>query len=177
MKTMTNAIVTFGVTLVIGAAAASAQAPPAPPPQAAAKPRPPQSFPMYLQGQYDTLKRNMMGSAEKMPIEHFAFKPTPEVMSYGRLFGHTMETQYSYCNAVKGGVNPAAGKDFEKVLDKATVIQMVKDSFAYCDDAHRARQRALRQYGHLHADQRHRPTLLVSTINEEIRGSLLLMET
>jgi uncharacterized damage-inducible protein DinB len=135
MRTMKNAIVTFGVVLVMGASAASAQAPTPPPPQAAAKPRPPQSFPMYLQGQYDTLKRNIMGSAEKMPIEHFAFKPTPEVMSYGRLFGHTMETQYSYCNAVKGGVNPAAGKDFEKVLDKATVIQMVKDSFAYCDDA------------------------------------------
>jgi uncharacterized damage-inducible protein DinB len=135
MKTMRNAIVTFAVTLVIGASAASAQAPPPPPPQAAAKPRPPTTFPMYLQGQYDTLKRNITGSAEKMPAEHFAFKPTPDVRTYGQLFGHTMETQYFYCSAVKGGQNPGAGKEFEKVTDKATVIQMVKDAFAYCDDA------------------------------------------
>jgi uncharacterized damage-inducible protein DinB len=131
MTRMKNAIVTIGLALVIGAPAASAQAPAAAP----AQQRPPTTFPMYLQGQYATLKRNLMGSAEKMPAEHFAFNPTPEVMSYGRLLGHTMETQYFYCNAVKGGQNPGAGKDFEKVLDKATVIQMVKDSFAYCDDA------------------------------------------
>ncbi len=90
---------------------------------------------MYLQGQYDTLKRNITGSAEKMPVEHFAFKPTPEVMSYARLLSHVLEVQYSYCNAVKGGANPGAGKDFEKVIDKAAIIQMVKDSFGYCDDA------------------------------------------
>ena len=36
---------------------------------------------------------------------------------------------------MKGGANPGAGKDFEKVIDKATIIQMVKDSFGYCDDA------------------------------------------
>ena len=124
-----HAIVTFGALWMIGASALSAQAP------APAAPRPPTTFPMYLQGQYDTLKRNITGSAEKMPAEHFAFKPTPDVRTYGQLFGHTMETQYFYCNAVKGGSNPAAGKEFEKVTDKATVIQMVKDAFAYCDDA------------------------------------------
>ena len=40
-------------------------------------PRPPQTFPMYLQAQYATLKNNVLGSAEKMPAEHFAFKPSP----------------------------------------------------------------------------------------------------
>jgi uncharacterized damage-inducible protein DinB len=124
-------------SLVIGAASLSAQAPP-PPPQAAAKPRPPQDFPGYLQAQYATLKTNLMGSAEKMPADQFAFKPTPEVRSYGQLFGHTMAAQYSYCSAVKGEPSPALNKDLEKVTDKATVIQMVKDSFAYCDDAFRA---------------------------------------
>lgn len=127
MTMTTHAIVTVGAALAVWATTLSAQAP--------AAPRPPNTFPRYLQGQYTTLKRNPTGSAEKMPAEHFAFKPTPEVRTYGQLFGHTMETQYFYCHAVKGGQNPGAGKEFEKVTDKATVVQMVKDAFDYCDDA------------------------------------------
>jgi uncharacterized damage-inducible protein DinB len=130
---MTTSAIALGMMLTIGAVSIGAQAPPPPPPGAAAKPRPPQSFPQYLQGQYATLKTNLMGSAEKMPAEHFAFKPTPEVRSYGQLFGHTMAAQYSYCATVKGEPSPALNKDLEKVTDKATVIQLVKDSFAYCD--------------------------------------------
>lgn len=115
------------VAIMLNAPLAFAQAP--------ATPRPPQTFPMYLQGQYATLKRNFTGAAEKMPAEHFGFKPTAEVRSYGELFGHTMETQWFFCHQLKGGPNPIAGKKLESVTDKATVIQMVKDAFAYCDDA------------------------------------------
>jgi hypothetical protein len=50
-----------------------------------------------------------------------------------------MEAQYAYCANVKGGANPAAGKSFEKsITDKAGVVQLVKDAFAYCDDAYAA---------------------------------------
>jgi len=98
-------------------------------------PRPPQTMTMFLQGQYATLKRNLTGAAEKMPGEHFSFRPTPEVRTFAQLFAHTIETQFFFCNAVKGGPDPIAGKALEKtVTDKAAVVQMVKDGFAYCDD-------------------------------------------
>ena len=98
-------------------------------------PRPPQTMTLFLQGQYATLKRNLTGAAEKMPAEHFSFRPTPEVRTYAELFAHTIETQYFFCNAVKGGTDPSAGKQLEKtVTDKQGVIQLVKDGFAYCDD-------------------------------------------
>ena len=132
---MTRSAIAFGMMLTIGAATIVAQAPPPPPQGAAAKPRPPQPFTTYLQGQYATLKTNLTGSAEKMPAEHFSFRPTPEVRTYGQLFGHTMAAQFSYCATVKGEPSPALNRDLEKVTDKATVIQMVKDSFAYCDAA------------------------------------------
>jgi uncharacterized damage-inducible protein DinB len=99
-----------------------------------AQPRPPQTFPAYLQGQYATLKRNIAGSVDKMPAEHFAFKPVPEVMSYAEMLTHIVEAQYGYCSTVKGAANPGASPNF-KVTDKAAVGQLVKDSFAYCDDA------------------------------------------
>ena len=102
--------------------------------QAPPQPRPPQTYATYLQGQYANIKRNIIGSAEKMPAEHFSFKPVPEVMSYAELLTHIVETQYAYCNTVKGGGNPGAGKDF-KITDKTAVAQLVKESFAYCDDA------------------------------------------
>jgi uncharacterized damage-inducible protein DinB len=123
---MVHAIVIAAGLGTFGATALMAQAP--------AAPRPPQGFTAYLQAQYATVKRNISGSTEKMPAEHFAYKPVPEVMTYGELISHVLETQYSYCSAVKGGANPAAGKDFKKT-DKASLIQLVKDSFAYCDDA------------------------------------------
>jgi uncharacterized damage-inducible protein DinB len=126
MSNMRALVITTGLVMTIVATSAAAQAP--------ASPRPPQTFTAYLQGQYATLKRNISGSAEKMPAEHFGFRPVPEVMTYGELINHIVETQYAYCNAVKGGANPAAGKNF-KVTDKAAIIQVVKESFAYCDDA------------------------------------------
>jgi hypothetical protein len=53
--------------------------------QTPTQPRPPQTFPVYLQGQYATLKRNITGSVDKMAAGHFAFKLVPEVMSYAEL--------------------------------------------------------------------------------------------
>jgi uncharacterized damage-inducible protein DinB len=101
--------------------------------QAPVQPRPAQTFPVYLQGQYATLKRNITGSVDKMPAEHFAFKPVPQVMSYAELLTHIVDTQYFYCSTVKGAENPGASLNF-KVTDKVAVRQLVKDSFAYCDD-------------------------------------------
>jgi len=97
-------------------------------------PRPPQTFPAYLQGQYATLKRNITGSAEKMRAEHFSFKPVPEVMSYAELIAHISETQFGYCSTVKGTANPGAGLNF-KVADKVAVGRLAQESFAYCDEA------------------------------------------
>ena len=71
---MRNAGTISTLLFTIAASALSAQAPP--------QPRPPETYSMFLQGQYAGLKRNIIGSAEGMPVEHFSFKPSPEVRSY-----------------------------------------------------------------------------------------------
>ena len=111
--------------LTFAASALSAQAPP---------PRPPETYSMFLQGQYAGLKRNIIGSAEKMPVEHFSFRPSPDVRTYAEQLGHIIDTQYFFCNAVKGGPNPGDGKDFEKITERAEMVQAAKDAFTYCDD-------------------------------------------
>jgi uncharacterized damage-inducible protein DinB len=117
------------LALVLVASTLPAQSP------APAAPRPPQTYAAFLQAQYASLKRYIIGSAEKMPAERYAFKPVPEVMTYAGLLGHVIDTQYSYCNAVKGGSNPAAGKGLDKLTDKAALVPAVIEAFAYCDDA------------------------------------------
>ncbi len=115
--------------LILTASSLAAQSP------APAQPRPPQTYPAFLQAQYASLKRYIIGSAEKMPAEQFPFKPAPEVMTYAGLLGHIIDVQYGFCSAVKGGANPAAGKALDKLTDKAALVPAVKEAFAYCDDA------------------------------------------
>jgi len=122
-----NAATISTLLFTIAASSLSAQAPP--------RPRPPETHSTFLQAQYAGLKRNIIGSAEGMPVEHFSFKPSPDVRTYAQQLGHVVDTQYFFCNAVKGGPNPGTGKDFEQITEKAAMVQAVKEAFAYCDDA------------------------------------------
>lgn len=84
---------------------------------------------------YDIVKGYVTRAAEQMPEEHYAFKPTPEVRSFGQLVGHVANASYSFCSGIKGETNPQSS-DFEKTTSKAALVQAVKDAFAYCDGAY-----------------------------------------
>ena len=42
-----------------------------------------------------------------MPAEHYAFKPTPDVRSFGELIGHVANTSYNFCAPVTKTKPPA----------------------------------------------------------------------
>ncbi len=81
---------------------------------------------------HSMIKNNIIRSAEKMPEENYAFKPTPEVRSFGALLGHVADAQYLFCSAVSGKTSPAPGVEKSKTA-KADLVQALKDAFAYCD--------------------------------------------
>jgi uncharacterized damage-inducible protein DinB len=85
-----------------------------------------------LKASFDTIARYIAASAEKMPEENFAFKPTPEVMSFGQLVGHVANTHFSYCSRVKGEKNPNDGNDIQQKTSKADIAKGLADSIAYC---------------------------------------------
>lgn len=85
-----------------------------------------------LNGSFATISRYLTASAEKMPEANYAFKPTPEVMSFGELLGHVANTHFSYCSRVKGEKNPNDGNDIQKKTAKADVQKGLADSIAYC---------------------------------------------
>jgi uncharacterized damage-inducible protein DinB len=84
---------------------------------------------------YDMAKDWLIRSAEQMPEENYAFKPTPEVRSFGQLIGHVSNASYMFCSAAKGEKSPSTS-DFEKTTSKAALVKAIKDAFAYCDGAY-----------------------------------------
>ena len=84
---------------------------------------------------YDMAKGWIIASAEKVPEEHYSFKPTPEVRSFGQLLGHVANASYMFCSGATGGSSPSSG-DAEELTSKAELVAAVKAAFAYCDEAY-----------------------------------------
>lgn len=86
---------------------------------------------------YGAGKMFLVKAAEQMPEEHYGFKPTPEVRSFGQIVGHVAGSMYFFCSTGAGEANPKQGVDIEKtVTDKAGLVQAIKDAFTYCDKAY-----------------------------------------
>ena len=79
-----------------------------------------------------TIRRNLAEAAESMPAEDYAFKPTPEIRSFGELIGHLANGNFFFCAQAKGEAPPST-TDFEKVTGKPGLTKALLDSLAYCD--------------------------------------------
>jgi uncharacterized damage-inducible protein DinB len=114
---------------------------------------------------HSTIRRNLAEAARSMPAEEYAFKPTPEVRSYGQLVGHLANANFFFCSQAKGEKSPATG-DYEKISDKAALAKALKDSLAYCDGAYDATTDA--NFGQL---------VKVAGGTQASRGSVLVFNT
>ena len=65
----------------------------------------------WLRGAYMGNRNNIVRTAEKMPEENYAFKPVPEVRSFGQLIGHITFSQQTLCAMVKGVPGPVAAAE------------------------------------------------------------------
>jgi hypothetical protein len=71
---------------------------------------------------YQSLESNLADAAEKMPEEHYGFKPTPDVKSFGQHVAHIAISQYGICSRLKGEANP-----------KKDEIALLKGSTSYSE--------------------------------------------
>ena len=90
---------------------------------------------------YGIVKGYITRAAEKMPEEHYAFKPTKDVRSFGQLIGHVADANYGFCAAVAGEKPPNGG--FESPIEKGTTTKAdlqkaLAAAFAYCDKVYAA---------------------------------------
>jgi hypothetical protein len=81
---------------------------------------------------YNGVKNNLIRMAEKMPEEHYSFKPVPEIRTFGQLVAHVADSQTRSCSAVKG--EPKQPNAASKTA-KADLVTALKESFADCDAA------------------------------------------
>jgi len=85
---------------------------------------------------YTNVRNNVMRSAEKMPEADYAFKPTPEVRSFGQQIAHIADDQYNICSGAKGETRHASYTEIESTLSKkADLVPALKQAFEYCDGA------------------------------------------
>jgi uncharacterized damage-inducible protein DinB len=82
---------------------------------------------------YQNVQENLAKAAEKMPEEHYGFKPTPEVKPFGQHIAHIALSQYGLCSRLKGEPNPKKDEKEETTRSKADTVALLKGSAAYCE--------------------------------------------
>lgn len=84
------------------------------------------------------IARLVAASAEAMPEAGYAFRPSPDVRTFGELIGHLAEEHYMICAGAKGDKNPKEGTSFEKIAAKAELVKALSESIAYCNAVYAA---------------------------------------
>ena len=114
--------------VIVAAAPVFAQATP----RAAAAP----SATSQLKKVWEHERDYIMDAAVEVPESTYAFRPTPEVRTFGELIAHLAGAQDAYC-AEALGEKPPAEDAVEKVTKaKATLIEALRKSNEYCARAY-----------------------------------------
>ena len=95
-------------------------------------------------------------AAEELPESTYAYRPTPEVRSFGQLVGHVAGAQYLICAAALGDP-PRKEDDIEKTRKtKAELVAALKASTQYCTRAYGQTDRDAQQKTKLFGQERTR---------------------
>jgi uncharacterized damage-inducible protein DinB len=78
------------------------------------------------------IRRDLAEAAENMPADEYAFRPTPELRTFGQIIGHLVKANYFFC-AEAAGEKPPEAADYEQITDKAALVRALNDSLVYCD--------------------------------------------
>jgi hypothetical protein len=94
-----------------------------------------QGNPMSTEAQqaWTRTRNNLMAAAEKMPEEHYSFKPAPESQSFRDLVAHTADSAMGACSAY-GGERRTAGA--AAMQTKAELVAALKSALEECDEAY-----------------------------------------
>jgi uncharacterized damage-inducible protein DinB len=75
-------------------------------------------------------------SAEDMSEAQYAYRPTPDVRTFGELIGHLAGSQNMFCATALGEKPPAEDAVEKAAKTKAALQQAWKESNAYCTKAY-----------------------------------------
>ena len=84
-----------------------------------------------LQRSWQGIKNNIQQAAEAMPEDGYAFKPTPDVRSFGGWVGHAADAQMGTCSGIAGQRQDLKAE--QTLTTKADLLAALKKSFDACD--------------------------------------------
>jgi uncharacterized damage-inducible protein DinB len=119
-RSLTRCLVAAAITALGAASTASAQAPENP-------------YTTAIRKQGDAIRDLVVRTAEKVPEDLYAFKPTPEVRSLGAILGHIADGNTLICTIAKGE-KPVMSRANEQKTTRADLVAGLKASFAFCDE-------------------------------------------
>ena len=76
---------------------------------------------------------NVAAAAEKMPEEHYGFKPAPESQSFRELVAHTADSAMGACSGFNGERKTAGARE---MTTKAALVEAIKAAGAECEKAY-----------------------------------------
>lgn len=82
---------------------------------------------------WNRTKNLIVAAAEKMPEEHYSFKPAPESQSFGDLVAHTANSAMGSCSGI-GGERRRAGVTGS--ASKADLVAAIGKAMAECEKAY-----------------------------------------
>ncbi len=125
---MPNKMKTFGVAAILTALVAT-------PLLAQTQPGQPDPMIASIQGAAKHVRDVFTKAAEQMSEADYAFKPTPEVRSFGQILAHVADNNYEFCSTATGEMAPVS--DIEKTkTTRADIQKALAESFDYCDRAY-----------------------------------------
>lgn len=94
-----------------------------------------QSNPLSTEAQqaWNRTMNNVVAAAEKMPDDGYAYKPTPESMSFRDLVAHTADSAMGSCSAINGERKNAGAAQMQS---KADLVGALKAAQAECEKAY-----------------------------------------
>jgi uncharacterized damage-inducible protein DinB len=81
---------------------------------------------------YGTVKSNVIRLVERMPEEHFSFKPAAGMRSFAEAVAHVANSQTTTCSIVNGNQRTL---NAETRTTKIDLVAALRESFAECDTA------------------------------------------
>ena|SRR5918993_2220188 len=96
-----------------------------------------QKFPLaqYTVRSHEGIQRNLVEAAEKMPEEHYGFKPTPDVRPFSQVVMHAAISRFRTCSYLSGQANPRESEKEDQARSKAEIVALLKESGAFCTKA------------------------------------------
>ncbi len=95
------------------------------------------SLAIGVKAMHAAIRRNLAEAAESMPADEYAFRPSPQVRTFGEIIGHLINSNFFFCAQVAGEKSPATA-DYQQITGKAALLKALNDSLAYCDRVYAA---------------------------------------